>query len=296
MEPAASLLPLIGVIPFPEIDPVLIEIGPVAIRWYALAYVGGLFFAWWYVARLAEHKDAPLSRQHADDFLLWATAGVIIGERLGYVVFYNLSFYLDNPIAIFRLWDGGMSFHGGLIGVCLAVIVFARRNKLPLFEFSDLIGCAAPVGLFLGRIANFINGELWGRASDVPWAMVFPGAGPEPRHPSQLYEAMFEGFILFWVLFYLVHYTQARRYPGLLAGVFMIGYGVSRFLVEYVREPDSHLGLLGGFISMGQLLSLPVILFGIYLINHGIRAHRKAATETKGKASGRGHQAGRARP
>ena len=276
MDLAASTLPLIGVLAYPEIDPVLIEIGPIVIRWYALAYIGGLFFAWWYLAKLSEHKDAPLSRRHADDFLLWATAGVIVGGRLGYVLFYNPLFYLENPGAILRLWDGGMSFHGGLAGVVLGVIWFARRNGIPVFRMADLIACTAPVGLFLGRMANFVNGELWGRATDVPWAMVFPGAGPEPRHPSQLYEAALEGLVLFAILFYLVHFTSARRYTGLLTGTFFVGYGLARILVEFFREPDAHLGELGGFITMGQVLSLPILAFGGYMLAHGYREWRKS--------------------
>ena len=276
MDASSSLLPLIGVLAYPEIDPVLIEIGPIVIRWYALAYIGGLFFAWWYLARLSEHKDAPLSRRHADDFLLWATAGVILGGRLGYVLFYNPMFYLENPLAVLRLWDGGMSFHGGLAGVVLGVIWFARNNGIPVFRMADLIACTAPVGLFLGRMANFINGELWGRVSDVPWAMVFPGAGPEPRHPSQLYEAALEGVVLFAILFCMVHYTNARRYTGLLTGTFFVGYGLARIFVEFFREPDAHLGELGGFITMGQILSLPLLAFGGYMLAHGYREWHKS--------------------
>ena len=264
-------LMMLGTLPFPNIDPVLVEIGPIAIRWYSLAYIAGLFLGWWYVTKLLRLKNPPMARQHADDFLLWATAGVILGGRLGYVLFYNLERYLAEPLDICRLWDGGMSFHGGFLGVAIAVILYTRRKKLDLWKVSDLIACVAPIGLFLGRLANFINGELFGRPSDVPWAMVFPDGGAVARHPSQLYEATLEGLALFCVLWFLVYRTNARFYPGLLTGVFLTGYGASRIFVEFFREPDAHLQEIWGFTTMGQILSLPMLIAGLFLIFWSLR-------------------------
>lgn len=278
---------------FPNIDPVLIEFGPFAIRWYSLAYIVGLLFAWWYVRRLLTRAatvggSAVMAPRHVDDFLLWATLGVILGGRLGYVLFYNLDRYLADPVAILRLWDGGMSFHGGYLGVVVAVIWFARHHKIPMLRMGDLIACAAPVGLFLGRVANFINAELWGRTTDVPWAMVFPGAGPLPRHPSQLYEAFLEGVVLFAVLNLMAHYSRAFARPGMLLGIFALGYAASRFAVEFVREPDGHLGLLVGGFTMGQLLTLPMAAFGLAMIWYGL-THALPAAGTGGRGTASGH-------
>lgn len=267
IEILAGLTATTAALPYPEIDPVLIRLGPLVIRWYSLAYLAGLLFGWWYIKRLARKPGAPMSSQHVDDFLTWAVIGVVGGGRLGYVLFYNLPKYLADPLAVLRLWDGGMSFHGGLIGVILAVILFCRRNNLDLWKVSDAVATVAPLGLFLGRIANFINGELWGRATDVPWAMVFPGDPLGlPRHPSQLYEAFGEGLLLLVLLMSLYNFTDLRRrWPGFIAGLFFIGYGLARLLVEFVREPDAHLGLMAG-ISRGQLLSIPMLLFALWLM------------------------------
>jgi phosphatidylglycerol:prolipoprotein diacylglycerol transferase len=275
------ILPL--VIPYPRIDPVAVSIGPFSIRWYALAYVAGLLFAWWYVRRLAAGRPADrriLEPADVDDLLFWATLGVILGGRIGYVLFYKPSYFLAHPLEIPALWTGGMSFHGGLIGVILAIVIFARVRKRRLLSVADLAACATPVGLFFGRIANFINDELWGRVSHVPWAMVFPTGGPLPRHPSQLYEALLEGVALFVLLWVIRRRTNALDRPGTLAGWFCIGYGVARFIAEYFRQPDAFLpndGFLFGFITMGQILSLPVIAFGIFLV---WRARRRARAET----------------
>lgn len=263
-------------IPFPRIDPVALDLGPFQIRWYALAYVVGLLFAWWYVRRLAARRPPGkeiMTGKDVDDLLFWATLGVVLGGRLGYVLFYKPAYFLANPGEIFALWEGGMSFHGGLLGVILAMVIFAWVRKRNLLSIGDLAACATPVGLFLGRLANFVNGELWGRTSDVPWAMVFPRGGPLPRHPSQLYEALLEGLVLFFVLMVYRRRTAALDRPGELGGLFCIGYGAARFIVEFFRQPDAHLGYLWGFITMGQILSLPLIAFGIFLM---WRARRKA--------------------
>lgn len=252
-------------IPFPDIDPVAIQIGPLAIRWYALAYITGILLGWWYLRRLSERWASPVGAELIDDFVIWATAGIVLGGRLGYVVFYNLDQYLANPIQIFLVWHGGMSFHGGLLGVIAAAWLFARRRRISLLALSDLLACAAPIGLFFGRAANFVNGELYGRVTDVPWAMVFPNGGPLPRHPSQLYEAFLEGFILFSILVVLAYRPAIYRRSGLLTGLFLIGYGLARILVEFAREPDAQLGFVLGPYSMGQILSTPVVLLGVYL-------------------------------
>ncbi|MEE8623466.1 MAG: prolipoprotein diacylglyceryl transferase [Alphaproteobacteria bacterium] len=263
---------MIFAIPFPAIDPVLIEIGPFAIRWYALAYVAGLIIGWFYVARLAREKPEAMARREVDDFLLWAILGVILGGRLGYVLFYNPVLFLDHPLQIFYVWQGGMSFHGGLIGVATALVLFCRVRRLSLLMVSDLIACAAPIGLFLGRLANFINGELFGRVTDVPWAMVFPNDRTGlPRHPSQLYEAALEVVLLFLILLAALRLWRAREKPGLLTGVFLAGYGILRGFGELFRQPDAHLGFIFAGATMGQLLSLPVLAFGLYFIARAVR-------------------------
>jgi len=252
-------------IAFPAIDPVAIEIGPLVIRWYALAYLVGIIAGWRYAVHLARLDDLRPNGGDLDDFLTWAMFGIILGGRLGYVLFYNPEVYLQNPLGILALWEGGMSFHGGLLGVVTAIVVFAYRRGIPVLALADLVACVAPIGLFLGRIANFINGELWGRVTDVPWAVVFPHAGDLPRHPSQLYEAFLEGLVLLVILAVLAQKPSIRRRPGALTGVFLIGYGLSRITVEMFREPDAHLGFIVGGITMGQILSLPMLLLGLFL-------------------------------
>jgi len=253
-------------IAYPAIDPVLFAWGPLVIRWYALAYVTGLLVGWRYLLILARRPPQVATAAHIDDFLVWATLGVILGGRLGYVLFYKPGFFFDNPLAIPQVWLGGMSFHGGMLGVAIATILFARQRAIPLFHFADLLACAAPIGLFLGRIANFINGELYGRASDVAWAMVFPRGGPLARHPSQLYEAVLEGAVLFIILFFLGRHEGLRQRAGFLTGVFLAGYAVARGIAELFRQPDTHLGFLLGGTTMGQWLSIPMLGFGLYLI------------------------------
>ena len=251
---------------FPDIDPIIFSIGPFAIRWYALSYIAGLLIGIKYLASFVSKPPNAMAKVETDDFLVWLTLGVIIGGRLGYVLFYNFDFYLMNPLSIIKIWQGGMSFHGGLTGVILAIIIFCRRRGLNFWLVGDAVACASPIGLFFGRIANFINGELYGRASDVPWSVIFPGGGPISRHPSQIYEALLEGLFLFCVLFFLSSRYDLRNKPGFLAGVFLIGYAVSRSFVEIYREPDAHIGYFWNIITMGQLLSVPLFVFGVYLL------------------------------
>ena len=261
---------------FPEIDPVIVQIGPLAIRWYALAYIAGLFVGLWYMRWMVKRPPALMTPSQVDDFLLWALGGVVIGGRLGYVIFYKLHYYFAHPVEIFKTWEGGMSFHGGLLGVTAAILLYAHFAKVDKWYLADGIACAAPIGLGLGRVANFINGELWGRVSHVPWAMVFPGAGPEPRHPSQLYQAFLEGVVLFIIMHLLWRNERIRFRIGTLTGCFWIGYGVFRIIGELFREPDSFLGFLPGGTTMGQWLSLPMILFGLFCLWRAEAAARTA--------------------
>ncbi|WP_235977391.1 prolipoprotein diacylglyceryl transferase [Sandaracinobacteroides hominis] len=248
------------------LDPVLFSIGPLALRWYSLAYIGGILAGWWMLLRMVKRPGSPMTAKHVDDLVTWCTLGVILGGRLGYVIFYNPAQYLSDPLAILKLWEGGMSFHGGLTGVIVAILLYARSKGLSALRILDYLAVVTPVGLLLGRFANFVNGELWGRATDGSWGVIFPDAGPEPRHPSQLYEAALEGALLFLVLNILFWATSARMKPGLLGGLFIAGYGLSRFVIEFFREPDAQLGVLSIGLTMGQLLSLPMILLGLYLL------------------------------
>ncbi len=253
-------------LPFPSIDPVLISFGPVAIRWYSLAYIAGLLLGWRLLRRLVLSTPDVAGPGDADDYLVWATIGVILGGRLGYVLFYNASIYLADPLSVLAVWRGGMSFHGGLLGVILATVVFCRRRGIDLWPFADRVACISPIGLFFGRLANFINCELFGRVTDVPWGVVFPRGGPEPRHPSQIYEALGEGALLFALLMWLAQSEPIRRRPGFLTGVFLAGYGSVRTVAELFRQPDAHLGFLSFGSTMGQWLSVPLILAGMFLI------------------------------
>jgi phosphatidylglycerol---prolipoprotein diacylglyceryl transferase len=260
-------------IPFPAINPIAISFGPFAIRWYALAYIAGLVIGWRYCLTLAERPPHLLRRQDVDDFLVWATLGVVLGGRIGYVLFYNPAYYLARPIQALYVWHGGMSFHGGAIGVTIAIILFTRARKIRLFAFSDVIVQAVPIGLFFGRIANFINGELYGRPTDVPWAMIFPNGGPVPRHPSQLYEAFCEGLLLFLLLF-VAERRGARRASGMETGLFLAGYAVARMSGELFRQPDPQLGYLVFGTTMGQLLSIPLLIAGVAIVICAGRARR----------------------
>ncbi len=263
------------VIPYPRFDPVLVHIGPFAIRWYALAYIVGILLGWVY-ARAIIRTDklwggkAPMTVVAFDDFLLWVTLGIILGGRIGYVLFYNLPHFAAHPLEIFELWNGGMSFHGGFTGCVIAVILFGRSRGISILSLGDVTCAVGPIGLFLGRIANFINGELWGRPADVPWAMVFPNGGPLPRHPSQLYEAALEGLLLLAVLAVMVRLGALKR-PGLIIGAFAVAYAAARITSEFFREPDAQLGFLWGGATMGQLLSIPLFLAGVCFITYAWR-------------------------
>lgn len=254
---------------YPALDPVAIHLGPLAIRWYGLMYIVGILLGWWLLRRRAASRG--FSHEQLADLVFYAVLGVILGGRLGSVLFYNLPYYLDHPLAVFKIWEGGMSFHGGLLGVLIAVGWFAHSQGRRFFEVTDYLAPVVPIGLFFGRIGNFINGELWGRPSDVPWAMVFPNpaAGNVPRHPSQLYEAALEGLLLFIILWL---YSSKPRPTMAVSGLFLLGYGVFRFLVEFVRMPDAQLGYLAfGWLTMGQVLCMPMILFGMLLLYLGYR-------------------------
>lgn len=263
---------------YPDIDPVALSIGPLDIRWYALAYLAGFILGWRYALRLAGlyGEGARPSKTDIDDFLSWAIIGVILGGRLGYVIFYQTGHYLSAPLEIFKLWEGGMSFHGGALGVILSMVIFARVRKMPFLRLADIVCCTVPIGLFFGRLANFVNGELFGRVSDAPWAMVFPGGGDLPRHPSQIYESLLEGLLLFGVLGVLAWKTPLRGRAGFLSGAFLAGYGLSRFAVEFFREPDPQLGYVLGFMTMGQVLCVPMMLAGLFFMFYALRHERKS--------------------
>lgn len=274
-----ALVPAL-VIEFPNIDPVIFSIGPVAIRWYGMAYLAGLLLAWVYANRLRTNEgiwtkaaggQAPLSKSGIEDFVFWATLGVILGGRIGFVLFYALPYhfseYLAAPWRIFAVWEGGMSFHGGLLGVVLAAVFYARKHKIDLLRLGDFVAGTVPIGLGFGRLANFINGELWGRPSDVPWAMVFPSAyDGVPRHPSQLYEALLEGLVLFLLIRFLTTYAKAFEKTGFLTGVFLIGYGSARIFVEFFRDSDARIFGPDHWFTMGMLLSSFMVFAGGFLI------------------------------
>jgi len=265
------LLPL-SAITFPDIDPIIFQIGPLAVRWYGLGYVVGILFAWWYSKKLVStpglwaHNKAPMKPEDLDDFLVWAAVGVVLGGRIGYILFYDLGRYIANPLDIFALTQGGMSFHGGMLGTILAMVLFARSRGIPAWSLLDVVAAGVPVGLGLVRVANFINSELWGRPTDVAWGVIFPNGGPEPRHPSQLYEAGLEGIVLFAALAWLVWRAKKLKRPKFVGGAFIAGYGVSRIIVEFFRTPDAQIGYLAGtdWLTMGMVLSLPMVLAGTW--------------------------------
>ena len=254
----------------PQIDPIVFQIGPLAVRWYGLMYLLGFAAAYMLILHLARLRKLALDKDGVSDLLFYGVLGVVLGGRLGYVLFYNPAQYLSRPQDVFAIWQGGMSFHGGLLGVVIASLIFCRRRKLPVLLTGDILVASAPIGLGLGRLGNFINGELWGRVTDHRWGMDFPDGGPLPRHPSQLYEAILEGLVLFFILYGLHRRKVAAGIPFF---VFFIGYGLFRFLVEFFRQPDAHLGFLWGGATMGQLLSLPMVLFGL---GGCVYIHRKA--------------------
>jgi phosphatidylglycerol:prolipoprotein diacylglycerol transferase len=263
------------VLPFPAFDPTLVSFGPFSIRWYALAYIAGILLGWYYARVLIRSSrlwggEAPLTGLDYDDFILWVTFGIILGGRTGYVLFYNLPHFIANPVEIIQVWNGGMSFHGGFLGCVLAVGLFSWKRGVSFLSLGDLTCAAGPIGLFLGRIANFVNGELWGRPTDVPWAIVFPGAGPLPRHPSQIYEAVLEGIVLFALLAIVIRAGALRR-PGLVIGIFAVAYAIARSCCEFFREPDAQLGFLWGDLTMGMLLCIPLFAAGVGFIVVALR-------------------------
>jgi phosphatidylglycerol---prolipoprotein diacylglyceryl transferase len=266
------------VLQFPQFDPIAVSLGPFAIRWYALAYIVGIVLGWVYARKILRTETfwggpAPISVVQFDDFVLWVTLGIILGGRTGYVLFYNLPHFIAHPLEIFQLWQGGMSFHGGFLGCVAAVLLFGWRNKVPVLSLGDVTCAVGTIGLLLGRLANFINGELWGRVTDAPWAFVFPTGGPLPRHPSQLYEAALEGILLFAVLTLMIRRGALLR-PGLIVGTFAILYGLARIFSEFFREPDPQLGFLWGGLTMGMLLSLPMIAAGVAFVLWALRRSR----------------------
>jgi phosphatidylglycerol:prolipoprotein diacylglycerol transferase len=274
------------VLPFPAIDPVLVSIGPFAIRWYALAYITGILLGWFYARQLIATPrlwggDPPLTLVDYDDFVLWITLGIVLGGRIGYVLFYNPAYFAAHPLEIPQLWKGGMSFHGGFLGCVTASALFAWNRGVSFLSLGDLTCAAGPIGLFLGRIANFINGELWGRPTTVSWAMVFPGAGPLPRHPSQLYEATLEGLVLFILLAVFVQLGALKR-PGLVVGAFACLYAVARSTCELFRQPDPQLGFLWGGLTMGMLLSIPLFIAGVVFIVIALRRPPRHGIEREG--------------
>ena len=256
----------------PSIDPVAIALGPLKVHWYGLMYVFGFLALWFFAARRAKQPGSGWTAEQVSDFVFYGALGVILGGRIGYMLFYNLSHYVAHPLAVFRVWEGGMSFHGGLLGVLLAMLYFARKTGKTFFMVADFIAPWVPIGLALGRLGNFINQELWGRTTDVPWGMVFRDAGPLPRHPSQLYQAALEGVAMFVILWL---FARKPRPTASVSGLFLICYGVFRVITEFVREPDAQLGYLAfGWLTMGQVLSVPMILFGVGLM---VWAYRKKA-------------------
>lgn len=265
-------------LPFPDIDPIAIHFTETfGIRWYALSYLVGILGGWFYACRLTDQEPGRRpNHEDIDNILPLIVLGIILGGRLGYVLFYNPAYYLQNPLRIPFLWEGGMSFHGGLLGVVAVCALYTRQRKFPLLALGDIVAAVVPIGLFFGRIANFINGELFGRVTTMPWAVLFPHGGGLPRHPSQIYEALLEGVCLFAVLFLAARRPKIRRATGYLSGIFVAGYGLCRFILEFYREPDTQIGLMLGYFSLGQLLSLPMIVAGALLIRHA-RKHSPTA-------------------
>jgi phosphatidylglycerol:prolipoprotein diacylglycerol transferase len=254
-----------GAIILPEFNRFAVQFGGFGIRWYAIAYLVGLLAGWYLLRREASHIGSPLRLETVDILLNYVLFGIIVGGRLGYILFYNSAYYLAHPLAMLRIWEGGMAFHGALIGIAIAVLIMAKRHHVPFFQLTDRIALVVPIGLCFGRLSNFINGELYGRVTALPWAMVFPNSDGQPRHPSQLYEAGLEGLLLGVIMLMLWRRGWLHQH-GRVTGVLLAGYGVARSMIEFVREPDAQIGLLLDSVSMGQLLSLPMIIFGAYLI------------------------------
>ena len=258
--------------PFPDIDPIIFQIGPLAVRWYALAYLAGIIIGWRYTMALAGRAGTGVKPQDMDDFMVWAVIGIIVGGRLGQVIFYHPGYYLANPLDIVKIWEGGMAFHGGLLGVIAAMVWHTRTRGIPFFAFTDLIALVAPIGIFFGRLANFINQEHFGRPTDLSWAIVFD-TDPRglPRHPSQLYEAALEGLILYAILAVAAHGTKALQRPGMVTGIFMMGYAVARIIAEFFREPEVFVGVLPFATTWGQWLSVPMFAVGLYVYRRSLQ-------------------------
>lgn len=265
--------------PFPDISPIALELGPIAIRWYALAYLAGIVIGWRYCMAMAKRLPTGATAADMDDFMIWAVAGIILGGRLGQVIFYQPGYFLQHPLEIFMVWQGGMAFHGGLLGVIVAMVIYTRRREIPFFAFTDLIALAAPIGIFFGRVANFINQEHFGRPADVPWAVIFNSDVLQvPRHPSQLYEAGLEGFLLYLTLAAVAHGTKALYRPGIVTGVFLIGYAIARIISEFFREPEVFVESLPFATTWGQWLSLPMLAVGLYVLRLGLTRQPAAQT------------------
>lgn len=269
--------PQVAALPFPDIPEVIFSIGFFQLRWYALAYLAGILLGWWLLRRVTAKPNDRIGHPPLDDLINFGIIGIIIGGRLIYVMFYNAEYYLQHPMDILKVWQGGMAFHGGFLGMVGAILFTARKHKVNAVELGDLIAMVAPIGLFFGRISNFINGELYGRVTDMPWGVIFPRGGELPRHPSQLYEALLEGGLLFLIIT-AAYKLGARKRPGLMIGLFLTGYGLSRVFVELFRQPDEQLGFLFNAITMGQLLSLPMVIVGIWLIRRAARMGRGTAS------------------
>jgi phosphatidylglycerol:prolipoprotein diacylglycerol transferase len=258
---------MVQALDFPDISPILFSIGPIAIRWYSIAYLLGIFIGWFLICKQIDKKKTVLTREILEDYIFWLVVGIVLGGRFAYVLFYAFDYFIQNPVDIFKVWQGGMSFHGGLIGVIIVSFIFSRKHKIRFLELTDLLAMVAPIGLFFGRIANFINDELWGRvAYDVPWAVKFPNGGGLPRHPSQIYEALLEGVLLFVIIQLLAKNENVYKRKGIISGLFVIFYALFRMFVEQFREPDQQLGFIFGHITMGQILSFPMILIGLLVM------------------------------
>lgn len=251
---------------YPEVSPIMFEVGPLVIRWYSMAYLVGILLGWWIVSKRVKKYNIDLNSTNIEDLVFYFTLGVILGGRFGYVIFYGTDRFLSNPLEIFAIWNGGMSFHGGIFGVIIALYLFSKKCKKSFLEITDIVSPIVPIGIFLGRIANFMNDELWGRITDVAWAIRFPRGGFQPRHPSQIYEALTEGLFLFIVLNFMWKIEWCRKHTGFISASFLLGYACLRSLMEQFREPDAQIGFLFGNITMGQILSFPLIAIGIYIV------------------------------
>jgi len=270
-------------IDFPNINPIIVSIGPFAISWYSLAYVVGILLGWYYANKLTLISPFGINKSHIENFVSWSIIAIIIGGRLGYVLFYDPQKYLSNPIEIFKTYEGGMSFHGGIFGIGIASYLYCRKNHINFLAFVDILAVVSPIALFLGRLANFINAELYGRTTNVPWAVIFPYSDNIPRHPSQLYEAFLEGFMLFWIMMYFSYRTKSLSKPGRMLGIFLIFYGIFRAFIEFFREPDIKIGFILNYFTLGQLLCIPMILIGIYLLAHSAKHITKNGNRLQNK-------------